>query len=84
MDMDTDMAMVKIEKVEIVHVSMFTDMDIAVDLDVETFILIQPCSDLCHIVQVNGWACLSFASLLVPFPDILSCWWKSLCDPAMP
>ena len=30
------------------------------------------------------WACLSFASLLVPFLAILSCRWKSTCDPAMP
>ena len=32
---------------------------------------------MCCTVQVNGWACPSFASLLVPFPAFLF-------DPAMP
>ena len=54
------------------------------DPDMEMFILIGPCSDLCHIKWVNGWVCLSFVSLLVPFLTIPSCWWKIACDPAMP
>ena len=79
---DRDTAMVKIEKVEIVNDSMCTDT--ATDSGTETFILIGPCSDLCRTVRVNGWVCLSFWSLLVPFLAILSCPWKSPCDPAMP
>ena len=63
---------------------MCTDTDTATDSGTETFILIRPCSDLCRTVRVNGWVCLSFWSLLVPFLAILSCPWKSPCDPAMP
>ena len=63
---------------------MCTDTDTATDSATNTFILIWPCSDLCRTVQVNGWVCLSFSSLLVPFVAILSCRWKSPCDPAMP
>ena len=66
------------------HDSSARDTDTATNSDAETFILIGPCSDLYSTVRVNGWACLSFASLLVPFPAILSCWWKSTCDAAMP
>ena len=60
------------------------EMDAAMDPDMEMFILIGPCSDLCHIKWVNGWVCLSFVSLLVSFLTILSCRWKSMCNPAMP
>ena len=50
----------------------------------QRFILIGPCSDLCRTVRANGWACLSFTSLLVSFLAMPSCRWKSTCDPAMP
>ena len=66
------------------HDSMCVDTDVAMDPDIETFILIRPCSDLCHTVQVNGWAFLSFAPLLVAFPDMLSCQWNSVCDLTIP
>ena len=56
----------------------------AMDPVTETFSLIGPCRDLCHTVRANAWARPSFASLPVPFNAILSCWCKSLCDPAMP
>ena len=46
---------------------MCTDTDMATDPGTDTFILSGPCSDLCRTVQVNGWGCLSLASLLVPF-----------------
>ena len=62
---------------------MCTDTDIATDLDTETFSWIGPWSDLYRTVRVNVWACLSFSSLLVPFPAILSCRWKSTCDPVI-
>ena len=58
--------------------------DTATDPDMETFILMGPCSNLCGTVWVNRWVCLLFARLLVPFLNILSCWWKSTCDSAMP
>ena len=63
---------------------MCTDTDTATDPDTEMFILIGPCSDLCRTVRVNGWACLSFTSLLVSFLAMPACRWKSTCDPAMP
>ena len=63
---------------------MCTDTDTATDPDTETLILIGPCSDLCRTVRINGWACLSFSSLLVPFIASLSCRCISTCDPAMP
>ena len=43
---------------------MCLDMDTAMDPVTETFILIRICSDLCHTIQVNRWACLSFVTLL--------------------
>ena len=45
---------------------------------------IGPSSDLFRTVRFNGWACLSFASLLVFFLAVLSCRWKNTCGPAMP
>ena len=80
--------MVKIEAVnnnkknKIVHDFMCMDRDKAMDPDTETFLIV-PCSDLCCIAQVIGWACPLFSSLLVPLPAILFCWCKSMCDPAM-
>ena len=64
---------------------MCTDMDPAMDPDMETLILIGPCSDLCCSVWVNRWSCLSisFASLFVLFLAILFCQWKGTCDQAM-
>ena len=47
---------------------MCMDMDTATDLD--TFILIRPCSDLCHTIRVDRWACplfRHFSCLLPPF-----------------
>ena len=68
------------------HNSMCTDMDPAMDPDMETLILIGPCSDLCCSVCVNRWSSLSisFASLFVLFLAIIFCQWKSTCDQAMP
>ena len=63
---------------------MYIDTDMAMDPDIETFILMGACSNLFHTIQVNGWECPSLASLLVPLPAILSCRCKNTCDPSMP
>ena len=81
--MDTDWDMVKIEKEEIMHNCMCMEMDMAMDPDTEKIILIRSCSNLCCTMQVNRWACLSFAPLIVPFPTIRSCGCKITCDPVM-
>ena len=55
---------------------MCTDTDTTRDMD--TFILIRLCSDLCHTVGVNGWACLLFLSLLVQFLPFFPAGGKSM------
>ena len=70
---------------KIVHDSMsLTDTDTVTDSDTETFILIGPSSDLCCIVQVNGWTSPSYASLFVPFLAYSFLPVQSTRDPAMP